>query len=325
MKEHRSIRILSFLVIAYMLFALLWWSVLLHKKNNQTYQYQVELYKLDSSKSEIDLLELEAKFRRQNTMILGESIVFGLMLVLGIYFLYRAYQRVILASQNQKNFLLSITHELKSPLASNKLALQTLSKRKLDNHQQDELIQMGLAENERLSTLVNNLLMSARLDQNYQFHFSNTEINSLIRESIKKIQNKYPERKINIISNGETNVEIEIDQAALDSVISNLLDNAIKYSPNQSAIRVSVKEWKTNIEIEVLDEGIGIDQSERKLIFEQFYRVGNEQTRTSKGTGLGLFICAQIIKAHQGQINVTNNEPQGSKFTILLPKKQTNA
>lgn len=316
---------MSFLVIAYMLFALLWWSVLLHKKNNQTYQYQVELYKLDSSKSEIDLLDLEAKFRRQNTMILGESIVFGLMLVLGIYFLYRAYQRVILASQNQKNFLLSITHELKSPLASNKLALQTLSKRKLDNHQQDELIQMGLAENERLSTLVNNLLMSARLDQNYQFHFSNTEINSLIRESIKKIQNKYPERKINIISNGETNVEIEIDQAALDSVISNLLDNAIKYSPNQSAIRVSVKEWKTNIEIEVLDEGIGIDQSERKLIFEQFYRVGNEQTRTSKGTGLGLFICAQIIKAHQGQIKVTNNEPQGSKFTILLPKKQTNA
>ncbi len=317
MKQNLSIKILSFFVIGYMLVALGWWSVLLHRKNTELYQVKKEILQRDDFNEE-SVHVLEEEFARQNTMILGESLVFGLMLILGIYFLWKAYQKVILASTKQKNFLLSITHELKTPLASNKLALETLQRNGLPEQKRKELIETGIQENDRLTRLVENLLMSAKLEHNYEYHFEKNNLENIISEEIVFIQRKFPNKSINLDSKFP-DLSIICDKQSIHIVIRNLLDNALKYSQPLSPVLVSIGKERKSALISVKDWGIGIDEKHIDLIFEQFQRVGNEETRTSKGTGLGLFICKEIIKAHQGTIQTENHSEGGSIFKVTLP------
>jgi signal transduction histidine kinase len=99
----------------------------------------------------------------------------------------------------------------------------------------------------------------------------------------------------------------------------NLLENAVKYSPQNIDITLTIARIKNNIQITISDKGIGIADAEKGKVFEKFYRVGNEDTRSTKGTGLGLYIVEQIVKAHQGKITISDNMPKGSVFKIVLP------
>jgi signal transduction histidine kinase len=113
--------------------------------------------------------------------------------------------------------------------------------------------------------------------------------------------------------------EMLADYSAIRSVIINLLENAVKYSDSVPEINIGLSSTNERCNIEISDMGIGIHQSERKKIFEKFYRVGNEDQRKTKGTGLGLYIVDQIVRAHKGTITVSSNQPKGSIFNILLP------
>jgi signal transduction histidine kinase len=113
--------------------------------------------------------------------------------------------------------------------------------------------------------------------------------------------------------------EILADYSAIRSVIINLLENAVKYSEGVPEINIGLTLTNERCNIELSDKGIGIDQSERKKIFEKFYRVGNEDQRKTKGTGLGLYIVDQIVRAHNGFITVSSNQPKGTIFNIFLP------
>ena len=113
--------------------------------------------------------------------------------------------------------------------------------------------------------------------------------------------------------------EILADYSAIRSVIINLLENAVKYSDRVPEINIGLTSNNERCNIEISDNGIGIDQSERKKIFEKFYRVGNEDQRKTKGTGLGLYIVDQIVRAHNGSITVSSNQPKGTIFNVFLP------
>ncbi len=253
-------------------------------------------------------------------MIIGEGIFFMIIFVVFAFRLKGAFVRDFKLQQQQRNFLLAVTHELKSPLASIKLYLQTMLKRSLSKEQQDQFISNSLKDIERLDYLVENVLIATKLES-IRPQFPKEELN--LSELIEGISNLL---QINACTTQviETEVEPDIyiwaDRFALTNAVTNLIENAVKYSPNSEAIRVRL--WtdpsKESIHFSVADQGVGIDQAEKKRIFNKFYRVGQEGTRKTKGTGLGLYIVKTVLEMHDAQIRVRDNTPTGSIFEVTF-------
>lgn len=325
-------RFLSYGVMVYMLMALIWWTVLLLKNNTSLYQTKLEL--LQESQNRIfEVKDFDIKttpeyetitstFERNKKMILGEGMVFGISLILGLWFIQNAYIKEVENTGKQKNFLLSVTHELRSPIASINLITQTLLRRKLPPEKTVDLHESILSESTRLEKLINNLLLTTRINNAYNYNFESINVHDAIHEVVKKIHFQNPEANIKPHL-PEPDLHIMADKEAFISIINNMVENGIKYSPKPANIDINVQENQKNIMIEVTDEGIGIPENEKPKVTGQFYRVGSEETRETKGTGLGLYIVDKITKAHNGFMEIQNNTPKGSKFIITLPKKQS--
>lgn len=311
-KEKRQSNILHYIVISYMLLALVWWSYLLYNKNNENFVLQSQLYPQEQE-------AIKEKYQRQKTMIIGESIFFGIALITGIWLINRSYRKEVLANEKQSNFLLSITHELKSPLASIKLILQTFLRRELDQDKRNELSKNALIETNRLESMVSNILLATKLDHAYQYNFESHNISQLINERLELFGKKFPERKM--VFNGNQSFFAHVDKEAFISIITNLVENAHKYSPDETAISITLTEGDNHYEIQVADNGIGIGDADKNKIYEKFFRVGNEDTRQTKGSGLGLYIVKELVEAHKGKISLKNNQPKGSIFVIKLASK----
>lgn len=331
-KQNLRLRFITYLVIAYMMMAFSWWTILLFTKNQDAFTAKSELMKIGMIaegiiKNDAQFLastqyqSLEHHYTRQEWMIVGEAIVFVISLVFGVYLINRGYNKEMTASQQTRNFLLSITHELKSPIASIRLVLETLLRRELPKEKTNQLQTNALKETERLNTLVNNLLFSAKLESSYQANKEPLDLHELLEELIGKLSDKYPAATFAFKQEGELPY-FQGDKMGIVSVALNLLENAVKYSGNGGKAHIDTSLSMPDaghIKLEIKDQGIGIPEKERKQIFQKFYRVGNEDTRTAKGTGLGLYIVDQIIRAHAGKISVHDNTPKGTVFEILLP------
>ncbi len=329
MKQDIRLRALSLGVIIYIMAAVLWWSVLLYRKNQDAFHSRLEWHyqnalaqKLVSSKEaffQSDFYaELRQRYIRQNTMIVGESIFFFLSLLLGIWFINRGYWNEVNASRQRRNFLLSITHELKSPLSGIQLALETQLKRELTREQSISLLNNALRETQRLKNLVNDLLLSAKLDTAYQLHLEPIQWQTFLEEITTQFQSKYPQAQLALEVANELPT-YSGDRSGMTSVVLNLLENAVKYSPEPARIQVRMTRTEIGLRLEVADQGIGIPERERAKVFARFYRIGNEETRRTKGTGLGLYIVYQMVKAHGGHIVIMDNQPAGTIFRIDLP------
>ena len=227
MKKNKSLRILSIIVIIYMLMALLWWAVLLHRKNNEVFVLKTELlqeqYMNKAGIAQLDVTtlpeykELRSNYDRQMYMILGEAAVFGVTLILGIYFINRAFARELSAAEKQKNFLLSITHELKSPLASINLILSTFIKRKLPEEKIKELSQDGLNESLRLEELFNKILIATRLDKAFPFNFEETDLSNTVYNVSQLFKKRHPDTTMEI--DIQNDIVMEVDRESMVSVV----------------------------------------------------------------------------------------------------------
>jgi two-component system phosphate regulon sensor histidine kinase PhoR len=330
MKHNVKLRLLSYGVIAYMILAFAWWAILLFVKNRDAFHAKRDLLRLglaaagEVSSNEAffahpSYLELYRAYRSQEWMIAGEVAVFTLTLIIGVWLINRGYNKEMLAAQQRRNFLLSITHELKSPIASIRLVLETLLQRRLNDGQIEKLTSSGIKETERLNELVNDLLLSAKLESAYQPYLERFDLGELLADIVQKLREKYPEAHITLDVAKNTVPFFDGDKTGMTSVVLNLLENAVKYSFDEPEIAVSLRRRNGALHLEVADQGIGIDDREKKKIFAKFYRVGNEDTRKTKGTGLGLYIVDQIVKAHRGSISVLDNQPRGVVFHIKLP------
>ncbi len=329
MEGNPKLRLLSYAVIIYMLLAFAWWSVLLFVKNKDAFEAKSEYYKLiHIAKNESRnleeyynspvYLELATKYKRQEYMISGEGIVFILSLIIGVWMINRGYHKEVQLAQQKRNFLLSISHELKSPLSSIRLILETIQKRDLTPEQTLKLTTNGIHENDRLNTLVNNLLIATRMETNYEPLIENCQLDKLVAEIIEHFKIMHPD--FDFEYHIQTHMSsVKLERTGLVSVINNLVENAIKYSKADKKIIVNVSQSKDASIISVEDFGIGIADQEKKNIFKRFYRVGNEDTRETKGTGLGLYIVKQIVLAHKGKVYISDNSPCGSIFTVELP------
>jgi len=255
-------------------------------------------------------------------MILGEGSVFLIILLVGIYFFQRTIKKESEFHQQQQNFLLSVTHELKSPLAAIKLVLQTLVKRDLTKDKRDQLIGNSIEDVGRLDDLVENMLLATRIENNsYSYPKELFDFSELVK-SIFDRAIITSENTRNFQQQITENISIMGDRFALGSLINNILENAIKYSPNGAIVQVQLYQQSNKIFFIVADQGVGIADSERQKIFQKFYRSGNELTRQNKGTGLGLFIVEQVAKNHQAKVLVSNNQPKGTIFEIIFNLEQ---
>ncbi len=306
-------------LLLYIIAALVWWYISLQTQNTQMYEYRVAQLKRDDFLYGQKLEAIEQNKHAKTVQYIGEGFIFLIVILVGAVFVYRAVRRQIRLSQQQQNFMMAVTHELKTPLAVVNLNLETLQKRKLEPEQQQRIIYNTLQEAGRLNSLTNNILVASQMESgNYHVHSEETNFSELADGCVKAFTMRFPQRAIE--SNVQPGIFVSGETLLLQMLCSNLLDNALKYSPKDAVVHVSLVAGEQQCLFSVADEGNGIDDAEKKKVFEKFYRTGNETTRTAQGTGLGLYLCKRIAKDHGGQITIRDNTPRGSIFTVSLPQ-----
>ncbi len=250
-------------------------------------------------------------------MITGEGLVFFLILSLGLWRIRSAIKKDQQLTDRQSNFLLSVTHELKTPLASTKLYLQTLMKRDFPLEKRNELLQKALQENQRLEEIVEAILTASRLEnQTIVAHKEWIDMNALLLD----LTNRYNARldKEWIVLDIQEKIAVESDVFMVKTILINLIENALKYAGTQEKLTLFLYRDKQNSKFGTRDLGPGIPSDVQPDIFKKFVRLENEETRSQKGTGLGLFIAAEFSKLIGGTLNYTDNQPKGAIFEITL-------
>lgn len=298
-----------------------WWAFMLVDLNAEIHQLRLEqliAFAPFSPELHIQKADLDEKLTMRIWMVLGEGAVFVFILILGFWSVQKSIAKELALAEQQKNFLLSITHELKSPLAAIKLFLQTLQTRKLPEEKKEQLYAKALLDTDRLEKLIENLLLVNKVESG-GFPITKTEVDvsSFVLEMAHHTYQKQ-------IESGRMELEIHpgivanLDQMALQSIVINLADNAIKYGA-EGKIKILLDKSFDDFVLSVSDEGVGIVKEEKEKIFERFYREGNEDVRKTKGTGIGLYLVKLFVEKQGGTISVEDNIPRGSKFIVRLP------
>ena len=292
-KSNRTL-IIFYILISYVILQFLWWGFHIIDLSEQ----------IDADKSEIN-----STIR----MIIGEAAVFILIIFIGAYYVIRSYYNELALFKKEKNFALSVTHELKTPIATSKLFAQTLLKRSnLGEAQKKESLEKIIEEQNRLNALVEKILLASSIDDmKSQIQKKPVFIKKTIDTILTQIRETH-----HVINNIEQDLTILGDEFYLISLFQNLIDNALKYAEKNTTVIISSVRQQSGILIQVADEGIGIKNEFKELIFERFFRIGDEETRDTKGTGLGLFLVKEIVKLHDGEITCRDNSPKGTVFEI---------
>jgi signal transduction histidine kinase len=292
---NRQATIIFYILSVYVVVQFLWWGF-----------HLIELTSAITEESEL--------INKRVTMVIGEGIVFLLILLLGHWQIRRSIKKQLLLDQDQRNFMLSVTHELKTPLAANKLYLQTISKRDLDASKKQELIDRAIEENKRLEQMIDKILNATRLEnKSMELSRETVDLQGLVKRIKERFQSFYPE--LEILVDIHDGIKLNADLFLLETVLNNLVENAIKYS-NGKEITVYAANSDSSVTFGVKDNGNGVPMEIREQIFRKFYRSGDENTRTTKGTGLGLYVVKQICKLHGWNIRCLTNDPKGSNFQI---------
>jgi len=323
--SRRTIRrttVIYWMLLIYIIAALAWWFISLEKQNNRIAQLQYQ--SISPDKNSLSVLQygdkvfaIDNETKRNTGKYIAEGITFLILILIGAVFVYRSISRQLKIQQQQQNFMMAITHELKTPISVARLNLETLQKYNLDEEKKQKIIRTTLDETSRLDFLTNNILVAAQLENsNFKAEKEELDLTALLKDCIRQFNNRFPERIF--VEDIEDDTDIKGDSLLLQMLINNLLENATKYSPRESPISTILKRTKVGIELQIKDQGIGIEETEKAKIFNKFYRIGSEATRKTKGTGLGLYLCRKIARDHNGDITMTKNEPQGSIFAVTF-------
>jgi signal transduction histidine kinase len=319
-KQLRRATIVFWILLVYIIAALAWWLISLEHQNTSIHvlrraQVLQTTTHPDTLSRQVALID-ESE-RRGSTKYIAEGIVFFLLIFIGAAYIYRMVRRQFQLQQQQQNFVMAVTHELKTPISVARLNLETLLKYELEKERQKKILDMTLQETLRLDELINNILISTQLDvEAYKASKEELNLSDLVRDVVHQFEHRYHHRRVT--ADIAEDVDIKGDPLLLKLLVSNLLENANKYSSRDAPISCRLGESERLITLQVADEGMGIPDTEKEKVFEKFYRVGNEQTRTTKGTGLGLYIVKRIAQYHNGDIALTDNQPHGSIFTVTF-------
>jgi signal transduction histidine kinase len=259
----------------------------------------------------------------QQIALLVLGILFFALLITGLVLNTAFLVREIRKSEQQDAFLNAMTHELKTPIASIRLYLETLQKRELSKEKREAFYEIMLADSDRLLGTIEQVLAASKArERSRKPKVANVDLRALVEDCVSQISNRYklPADTIRVTGASEP-LLVEADRSELETVFLNLLDNAVKYSGKTVEIAVKLRRRQTGVvEVHVKDKGIGIPANEVKSIFKRFYRVASGTPATPKGTGLGLYIVRSIVESHGGRIFVkSKGEGLGSTFIVRLP------
>jgi two-component system, OmpR family, sensor histidine kinase SenX3 len=248
------------------------------------------------------------------------SLLF-LLLIAGLVMIVMLLLREVRLNERQSNFVSAVTHELKTPVASLKLYLDTLEYRDVPADRRAEFYRTMRRDIERLNGTINNVLSAARYTDRPVADPRPLDLARVARRAVDLTLTRYQLPREAIRCEGALSVRLAGDAQALETAILNLVDNAVKYSKER--VEVEVEVWGDadgQAHVRVRDHGIGMSRTHLPFIFTRFYRIGSEVRRSRTGTGLGLFIVRSIVKGHRGTIAVDSPGPdRGSTFTITLP------
>ena len=222
----------------------------------------------------------------------------------------------------QRTFVSNVTHELKSPVASIQLALETMAFRELSDEQRREFIAMMLDDTERLTTLIDRILGAARIEKmRRHYHLETVSMRRFVEEFLADDRHLYEKEGRTIVLDKGRDAHVAVDRSAARVVLANLLENAARYSPEDSAIHVRVQKDLRSCRLDVVDSGEGIRKEDLKNIFKMFWRSSGERASRVRGTGLGLYIVRNIVKDHGGKVWALSSGPgRGSTFCVRLPR-----
>jgi signal transduction histidine kinase len=305
------------ILLAYIITGLGFWFIELQRQNHQMTHYELQQLKLDDPYYESRVDAIQTEENNKTAQYIGEGSTFLFLILLGAIFVYREVRRQIRQQLQQQNFMMAVTHELKTPIAVTKLNLETMQKHKLDEARQQKMIQAALQETNRLDTLANNILVASQLEGGGYIQAKEPlDLSALVQRQVQDYRFRFPERQWKDHIEPENSVNGDV--LLLQMLVNNLVENALKYSPREGKITILLEKKGRHVQLVVKDEGPGIPDDEKKKIFGKFYRSGQETTRQTKGTGLGLYLCRKIAEDHKAVLKVTDNSPAGSIFTVVF-------
>jgi signal transduction histidine kinase len=254
-----------------------------------------------------------------NWPVMIEGLAMLGVILAGVYVIFLYWNRQSRLYAQQRAIISQVTHELKSPLASIQLHLETIRLRHLPQERLDAFVGVMLSDTERLHYLINNLLMAARLEQRRRApERRTTDISAMLAEYVERERSRLPQGGC-ISLETEPGLKALVDPEEMGMVLRNLFENAVLYSPGSPDITVRLARQGDNLVLSVSDKGRGLEPRETRRIFEMFYRV-QPQDDYVRGTGLGLYIVQSVVKGYGGTVGVTSpGLGRGSTFTIRLP------
>lgn len=315
-KAPRTPLVLFVVLAVYIVFQFAWWAYLLVEKD----QAVVALKSRLRAEGIADMAPARGE-GHAFWMVLGEGSVFLVLMLLGLWITFRTLRHELLLARQQQDFLLAASHELRTPIAGLKLHLRTLLRPELNTAQRNELTATAISEADRLASLAEKVLLATRLDEEpfapaLEGFDGTAELNVLAGTA--SLTHGKAHRLVVVPT---APVELRTDRTVFRSVAGNLLENACKYAPAGTTVRLDLVRTATGTELLVQDEGPGIAPAERQRIFEKFYRSGDEGTRSAKGTGLGLYIVRRAMRVLGGRVEYRPAAPKGSIFAATFPQR----
>lgn len=315
-KPQRTIYIFYWFLLSYVISALVFWYFELDKQNEELAAYKISSLSKTGIVYEEALDQIERDKSRKTAQYAGEGITFLLLIIAGAVLVFRLIRRQFVLSRQQQNFMMAVTHELKTPIAVTRLNLETLMRRNLPEEKQKMLITKSVQETNRLNALCNNMLMLSQLDAGgFRIEPEVFDLNTLVKEAADELRSRFPGRTFSVSL--PESATVHGDRFLLQLALNNLIENAVKYSAATDNVHLEVGEDPGNVYLRVADTGPGIKDKEKKQVFKKHFR--GDKIRT-KGTGLGLYLTSRIVQYHHGKITLQDNRPAGSIFTIYLKK-----
>lgn len=260
------------------------------------------------------------EYRRRVVMMVSEGAFFAVLVVVFMGLMWRTFRREVELERQHRNFLSAITHELKSPIAAIKIALETVVSGRADDAMARRFINNALADTDRLDLLVQKVLHATRYGNRAGgLARKPRSLSDVVESAVEAFGPRATAAGAVVSTSVEDGVWAMIDDEAIAIVVSNLLENALKYGGDPAEIRVGLRRRKDRAVLDVADNGGGIAEDAVPLVFNRFFRAGDEMTRTSQGTGLGLYLVQKIVLAHHGKAEVAETGPEGTTMRVVLP------
>jgi signal transduction histidine kinase len=256
-----------------------------------------------------------------NWVILLEGCFLMIVILAGVLLIFVFWGKQARLNRLQSNFVSSVSHELKSPLASIQLYLETMKLQKVSAEEVQDFVEIMLTDTERLSSLIDNILEASGADpKGLKLHFQPVKLKPFLEEVLEGHQRRFAEKGVQVNLEVQDFPPLQLDKRAMKMVFNNIIGNALRYSPDGSSFTVEVKENGKFCDIDFIDVGMGLSDKDCKKVFGKFYRVQNKETQNIEGAGLGLYLTKEIVKNHKGKIKATSEgRGKGSVFTVSLP------